>query len=86
MARYYFYQADLYTPEGSVDGEDRRLGCNHGIYVVENDSTPDVIFDEIVKGLNDDAIAQYEANARAANVQPEASGLYYVVKQFYRVD
>jgi hypothetical protein len=86
MTRYYFYQADLYTPEGSVEGEDRRLGCNHGVYAVEDDSTPDVIFDQIVKGLNDDAAAQYEANARAMNVQPGPGGLYYVLKQFHKVD
>jgi hypothetical protein len=86
MARYYFYQADLYTREGSADGVDRRLGCNHGIYVVEDESTPDVIFEQIVKGLEDDANAQYEANAKAANVQPEPNTLYYVMKQFYKVD
>jgi hypothetical protein len=85
MPRYYFYQADLYTREGSIDGEDRRLGCNHGIYVVEDESSPDVIFEQIVKGLEDDANAQYEANAKAANVQPEPNTMYYVMKQFAKV-
>jgi hypothetical protein len=86
MTRYYFYQADLYTPEGSVDEVDRCLGSNHGVYAVEDDSTPDVIFDQIVKGLNDDATVQYEANARAMNAEPGPSGLYYVLKQFHRLD
>ncbi len=86
MTRYYFYQADLYTPEGSVAGEDRRLGSNHGVYAVDDELAPDVIFDQIVKALNDDAAAQYEANARAMNVQPEANGMYYVLKQFNRVE
>jgi len=86
MPRYYFYQADLYTREGSVDGGDRRLGCNHGIYVVEDESSPDAIFDQIVKGLEDDANSQYKANAKAANVQPEPNTLYYVMKQFHKVD
>jgi hypothetical protein len=86
MTRYYFYQADLYTPEGSEDGVDRRLGSNHGVYVVEDETTPDVIFDQIVKGLNDDAAAQYEANAKAMNLSVDASPLYYVLKQFNRVE
>jgi hypothetical protein len=56
------------------------------VYAVEDESTPDVIFDQIVKGLTDDAIAQYEANTRAMNVEPEPSGMYYVMKQFQRVE
>ncbi len=86
MTRYYFYQADLYNPEENSTGEDRLLGCNHGIYVVEDESTPDVIFEQILKGLLDDAIAQYEANARAANVEPEPNRMYYVMKEFYKVE
>jgi hypothetical protein len=86
MTRYYFYQADLYRPEGDPSGVDRLLGSNHGVYAVEDESTPDVIFDQIIKGLTDEANAQYEANARAANVEPGQSGMYYVMKQFHRVD
>jgi hypothetical protein len=86
MTRYYFYQADLYRPEGDPSGVDRLLGSNHGVYSVEDQSTPDAIFDQIVKGLTDDANAQYEANSRAMNVEPELSGMYYVIKQFHRVE
>ena len=86
MTRYYFYQADLYRPEGDPSGVDRLLGSNHGVYVVDDDSTPDVIFEQIIKGLTDDANEQYEANARSMNVPPEPSGMYYVMKQFQRVD
>ncbi len=86
MTRYYFYQADLYRPEGDPSGVDRMLGCNHGIYVVEDDSTPDVIFEQIIKGLTDDANAQYEANARSMNEEPGPSGMYYVMKQLHRID
>jgi hypothetical protein len=86
VTRYYFYQADLYNPEENNTGEDRFLGCNHGIYLVEDESTPDVIFGDILKGLLDDAIAQYEANARAMNVAPEPNRMYYVMKEFYKVE
>jgi hypothetical protein len=86
VARYYFYQADLYRPEGDPSGVDRLLGSNHGVYAVEDDSTPDAIFDQIIKGLTDDANAQYEANNSAVNVEPESSGMYYVMKQFQRVE
>jgi len=85
MIRYYFYQADLYRPEGDPSGVDRLLGSNHGVYAVEDESAPDAIFEQIIKGLTDDANAQYEANARAMNVAPEPSGMYYVMKQFQRV-
>ena len=87
MARYYFYQADLYQPDGNPTGVDKLLGSNHGIYVVDGDATPDAIFEEIIKGLTDDANAQYEANAKSMNVQqPEPSGMYYVMKQFSKVE
>jgi hypothetical protein len=86
MTRYYFYQADLYRPEGDPSGADRLLGSNHGVYAVEDESTPDVIFEQIIKGLTDDANEQYEANAGSMNVPPEPSGMYYVMKQFQRVD
>ena len=86
MTRYYFYQADLYRPEGDPSGVDRLLGSNHGVYTVDDESTPDAIFDQIIKGLTDDANAQYEVNTRAMNVQPESSGMYYVMKQFHRVE
>ena len=86
MTRYSFYQADLYRPEGDPSGVDRLLGSNHGVYAVEDESTPDAIFEQIIKGLTDDAIAQYEANTRAMNVEPEPSGMYYVMKQFQRVE
>jgi len=86
MTRYYFYQADLYRPEGDPSGVDRLLGSNHGVYAVEDQSTPDVIFDQIIKGLTDDATAQYDANATAMNLEPEPSGMYYVMKQFHRVE
>ncbi|HWJ35053.1 MAG TPA: hypothetical protein VNR70_07290 [Steroidobacteraceae bacterium] len=86
MTRYYFYQADLYNPEENDSGIDRLLGSNHGIYSVDDDRTPDVIFQEILKGLFDDANAQYEANAKAMNVEAEPNRMYYVMKQFHRVD
>jgi hypothetical protein len=86
MSRYYFYQADLYRPEGDPSGVDRLLGSNHGVYAVDDESTPDVIFEQIIKGLTDDAIAQFQANASAMNVAPEPSGMYYVMKQFQRVE
>jgi hypothetical protein len=86
VTRYYFYQADLYRPDGDPSGVDRMLGSNHGLYAVEDERTPDVIFDQIIAGLTDDANAQYEANARGLNAIPEPSGMYYVMKQFHRVD
>jgi hypothetical protein len=86
VTRYYFYQADLYRPEGDLSGVDRLLGSNHGVYAVDDESTPDAIFDQIIKGLTDDANAQYEANTRATNEELEPSGMYYVMKQFQRVE
>jgi hypothetical protein len=86
MPRYYFYQADLYRPDGDPSGVDRLLGSNHGVYAVEDESAPDLIFDQIVKGLTDDANTQFDANARTAGLAPEPSGMYYVMRQFYRVD
>jgi hypothetical protein len=52
------------------------------VYAAEDESAPDAIFDEIIKGLTDDANAQYEA----MSVEPEPSGMYYVMKQFQRVE
>jgi hypothetical protein len=65
-----------------IDG----LGSNHGVHAAEDESPPDAIFEQIIKGLTDDANAQYEANSRAMSVEPEPSGMYYVMKQFQRVE
>ena len=86
MTRYYFFQADLYEPDGNPSGVDRLLGSNHGIYAVEDAATPDVVFEEIIKGLTDDATVQYEANAKLAGAEAGPAGMYYVMKQFNRVD
>jgi hypothetical protein len=86
VTRYYFYQADLYQPQGDPSGVDRLLGSNHGVYVVEDERTPDAIFDQILKELTDGSNRQYEENARSMNVaEPEPSGFYYVMKQFHAV-
>lgn len=86
MTRYYFYHAELYTSEGSEEGVDRRLGGNHGIYAVEDDSMPDAIFEQVVSALNEEAVTQYEANAKVMNVSFERNAVYYVLTQFHKVD
>jgi nitrous oxide reductase len=86
MTRYYFYQADLYVPEENDTGVDRYLGSNHGVYAVGDDATPDLIFEQIIKGLADDADAQYQENAKRMNIEPEPNRMYYVMKQFNKVE
>jgi hypothetical protein len=88
MTRYYFYQADYYITEVNNPGDDRE-GGNQGIWVVEDDSTPDLILESILKWLYEQWEKQQEAahQAARANNQPvEPLTIYYLIKQFNKVE
>jgi hypothetical protein len=83
MVRYYFYQADFFVTD-SKNPLNNRDGGTHGIWVVEDDSAPDVILASIEKWL----YAQWEEQAQSA---PPASGqgdsttVSYVIRQFNNI-
>jgi hypothetical protein len=84
MVRHYFYQADFFVTD-TTNPQVNREGGTHGIWVVEDDSTPDVILASIEKWL----YAQWEEqaqNAPAASGQAGSSTVSYVIRQFSNID
>jgi hypothetical protein len=84
MLRYYFYQADFFVTD-TARPEANREGGTHGIWVVEDDSTPDVILAAIDKWL----YAQWEEqaqNAAPAGGQANSTTVSYVIRQFNNID
>ncbi len=71
MSRYYFYHANYYTTPKVTDDAPQQ-GEVHGIWVVEDESTPDVIFGE-----------DWEKRAQAAGISASVS---YAITQFNRVE
>jgi len=61
MSRYYFYHANYYTAPKAA-GEEPQAGEVHGIWVVDDDSTPDVILAALEAWLYED----WEKRAQAA--------------------
>jgi hypothetical protein len=53
MSRYYFYHANYYTTPKTAD-EPPQQGEVHGIWVVDDESTPDVILAALETWLYED--------------------------------
>jgi hypothetical protein len=83
MPRYYFYSADLYTRE-----ETQLTGGFHGVMTVEDDAkSASEVFGELTDMLQSQTQEYIQEIARgAAGQSPDPNMLYFVVKQFYRVD
>jgi hypothetical protein len=84
MTRYYFYNADILMTD--ANGDPQFQGSNHGIWVVEDDSTPDAILNSIVQALYDELTAEAERVAREAGREPQPVSASYVVRAFHKVD
>jgi hypothetical protein len=78
MSRYYFYHANYYTTPKGTD-EAPQQGEVHGIWVVDDASTPDVIFGALEAWLYED----WEKRAPAAGI---AASVSYAITQFNLVD
>jgi hypothetical protein len=88
MVRYYFYQADFFVADTS-NPLNNREGGTHGIWVVEDDSSPDVILAAIEKWLYEQR-EEPAQNAPAQNA-PQAAGqataatVSFVIRQFNNI-
>jgi hypothetical protein len=84
MTRYYFYQADFFVSEANNPAAEREGGV-HGIWVVDDESTPDVILAAIEKWL----YAQWQGQGQNApqdnDPSPSQTNVSYVIKQFNNV-
>jgi hypothetical protein len=74
MSRYYFYHANYFTAPKAGD-EQPQAGEVHGIWVVEDDSTPDVILAALESWLYED----WEKRAQDAAASASVS---YAITQF----
>ena len=84
MNRYYFYNADLYIND--ENGDSQFQGGNHGIWIVEDDSTPEKILDSIVQALYDELNAESQRVAREENREPTPISASYLVRAFNKVE
>jgi len=82
MTRYYFYHANYYTDSGN-EGAPPLMGEVHGIWIVEDDSTPDVILAAIEAWLYDewDKKRQGTEEGNPTGARPPAS-VTYAITQF----
>jgi hypothetical protein len=79
MSRYYFYHANWFT---NPVGETAPLqGEVHGIWVVEDESTPDTILSAIEAWLYDDWDKQRQTSGAAASGGPAT----FFITQFNNV-
>jgi hypothetical protein len=74
MSRYYFYHANYYTTPKAAD-EPPQEGEVHGIWVVDDDSTPDVILAALETWLYED----WEKRTQSAGA---AAAVNYAITQF----
>ncbi len=82
MPRYYFYTADLYTRE-----ETQLTGGYHGVMTVEDDAkSASEVFGELTEMLQSQTQDYIQEIARGGGQPVDPNLLYFVVKQFYRVD
>jgi hypothetical protein len=82
MPRYYFYSADLYTREDT-----QLTGGYHGVLTIDDAAkSASEIFGEVADLLQSQTQEYLEEIAKS-NSQPVDPGLmYFIVKQFYKVD
>lgn len=77
MTRYYFYHANYYTSPKGAD-EPPQQGEVHGIWVVDDESTPDVILGALESWLYEDWDKRPQTTAAAPSVN-------FVITQFNSV-
>jgi hypothetical protein len=82
MPRYYFYNADLYARE-----ETQLTGAYHGVMTVDDDAkSASEVFGELTEMLQSQTQEYIQELARNAGEAADPNMLYFVVRQFYRVD
>ena len=82
MARYYFYSADLYTREGT-----QLTGGFHGVMTVDDDmKSASEIFGEVTDMLQSQTQGYIQEIATNTGQPADPTLLYFLVRQFYRVD
>jgi hypothetical protein len=82
MPRFYFYTADLYTRE-----ETQLSGGYHGVMTVEDDAkSAGEVFGELTDMLQSQTQEYIQEIGRGTGQAVDPDMLYFVVKQFYRVD
>jgi hypothetical protein len=82
MPRYYFYNADLYTRE-----ENQLTGGYHGVMTIDDDAkSASDAFGELTEMLQSQTQQYIQEVARNSGQPADPGLLYFVVKQFYRVD
>jgi hypothetical protein len=74
MSRYYFYHANYYTTPKGAD-EAPQQGEMHGIWVVDDESTPDVILGALEAWLYED----WEKRAQTTGMAPSVN---FAITQF----
>jgi len=75
MSRYYFYHANYLASSASGDAQPVQGGEVHGIWVVEDDSTPDIILAAIETWL-------YEEWEKKAQGTSAPLSVTYAITQF----
>jgi hypothetical protein len=82
MPRYYFYNADLFTRE-----ETQLTGGYHGVITIDDDAkSASDVFGELTDTLQSQTQEYIQEIARNTGQPADPNLLYFVVKQFYRVD
>ncbi|HVW68153.1 MAG TPA: hypothetical protein VHB68_04220 [Steroidobacteraceae bacterium] len=82
MPRHYFYTANLYTRE-----ETQLTGGFHGVVTVDDDAkSPGDIFGEVTDMLQSQTQDYIQEIARNSGQPADPGMLYFVMKEFYKVD
>lgn len=82
MPRHYFYNADLYTRE-----ETALTGAYHGVITADDDAkSASEIFGELTEMLQSQTQEYIQEIARNTGEATDPNMIYFVVRQFYRVD
>jgi hypothetical protein len=82
MTRYYFYSADLYTRE-----ETQLTGGYHGVMTIDDDAkSASEIFGEVTDMLQAQTQEYLEELAKSRGQAVDPGLIYFVVKQFHKVD
>ncbi len=82
MPRYYFYSADLYTREDT-----QLTGGYHGVLTIDDDAkSASEIFGEVADLLQSQTQEYLEEIAKSNNQLVDPGLMYFIVKQFYKVD
>ena len=82
MARYFFYSADLYTRDDT-----QLTGGFHGVMTVDDDSrNASDVFSDMTQMLQAQTQEYIQEVARNSGQPADPGVIYFLVKQFYRVE